>query len=152
MSVDKNALLESLLEEPCLIIDVMPERVPKDSSTFWEVEDLLLEDKDEMELLASKFRRIVLKLACYFGFEAFDTARGEWQEDGSADELSESIVEVVEGGVGGIAVLFPSEECLLFVEGGSLNMTAHGTNKRFRELLAKLAKSEGLFCWEGLQN
>ena len=152
MSLDRNALLESLLEGPCLVVDVLPERVPESSSGCWfEVEDCFLEDKAEMSRLARKFRRIFLKLACYSWVDAFDTARGEWVDCAAVGELADAVAAVVEAGSGGFAILFPYEECLLSIESGVLSMVAYGSNERFRTLLVNLAESEGLFCWEGLR-
>lgn len=150
MGHGRDALMERLLEGPYLVVDVLPERVPAGSpGSFFEVEELLLNDAVEMGRIAKSARHIALKLACYFKIEAFDTSNGEWMDGVAAVELAELVEGVVKGGRGGVNVLLPDEGCLLSIEGGSLNMTAYGESERFRALLAKLAESEGLFCWEG---
>ena len=145
-----DMLAERLAEGPYLVIDFLPERVPAESpGCFFAVEEYFLGDAEEVGRFAKSASRIALKLACYFGAEAFGPTREEWSSDLAPSDLAKLVESAAKNGCGDARILFPEAECMLVVEGGSLNMTAYGSDERFRMLVGRLAQSEGLFCWEG---
>ncbi len=149
--MDGNELMERLLEGPCIVVDFLPERVPAGSpGCFFDVEECFLSDVEEVGRFAKCARRIVLKLACYFAIEVFDSSCDKWMDRIAIADLAKLVESVVESKRGGVNVLVPNEECMLAIEGGSFSMTAYGLDERFLALLRNLAKSEGLFCWESL--
>ncbi|MCI5596748.1 MAG: hypothetical protein MR380_08600 [Lachnospiraceae bacterium] len=143
--MNKDDLVEELLEQEYYVIDFLPEQVPQNAKgKFFEIEQFFLKGK-EMGNIADKFSRIILKLCCYYDFEVFYE---EWFDDIDIDELDAIIRDVVLTCGKFIDILFGEKRMLLSVESETLNLTVYHPDEKAKRILCALAESEGVFWWK----
>ena len=138
--------IDELLEKPCYVIDFLPQRVPKTSSGhFFDVEYYLLNSKKRHEM-KSKYINIILKLMCYYRTSILWNG---WKHHPKPADIEASISEIMENHSGTLNILFPDEDVLLVFEWDCLNFTVYNLTENMKEIVEKVALSEGFFCWKG---
>ena len=130
--------IEELLEKPCWIIDILPERVPEGSGgQYFAAEKLFLRDPALRQRQAS----FLLKLNCYYDFVLADA---EGRENRNPDP------ETLLGLVGRESLnVIAGENALISADCTDTYMTLYNPDERMLALAEKIAAAEGLFVWRG---
>ena len=140
--MDKEKMLEELLEKPCLVVDFLPEQAPKEKARqYFAVEKYYLEP-ERYKGFREKFTDILLKLNCYYDFSVCEAAVGKFFDNPSPEELAGKIREGND-----LCVLLPGEEVLITLNRDDLYMTVYNAGGKVLKLVEKLAKAEGMFLW-----
>lgn len=140
--MDRDSQVRTLLAGSYHIMDMLPAVVPENRyAVFSDIEEYFFAEK-EVQNIADKFIRIVLKLLCYYPSNVYYK---QWHQQLNAVTLAGMIKEIVVTQRGFLNILFEKENMLLQVDGGELHLTVYGGNDDVSHMLADLAQSEGLF-------
>ena len=141
-NVEKEKLIEELLEMPCLVVDFLPEQVPeKDARQYFAVEKYYLEP-ERYAGFREKFTDILLKLNCYYAFSVCEAAVGKFFDKPAPEWLAGKIREKKD-----LCVLLPEEKVLITLNRDDLYMTVYNAGGKVLEILEKLAEANGMFVW-----
>ena len=141
-NVEKEKLIEELLEMPCLVVDFLPEQVPeKDARQYFAVEKYYLEP-ERYAGFREKFTDILLKLNCYYAFSVCEAAVGKFFDKPATEWLAGKIREKKD-----LCVLLPEEKVLITLNRDDLYMTVYNAGGKVLEILEKLAEANGMFVW-----
>lgn len=140
--------IDALFEEPCRVVDILPERVPADSpGQFFAVEEYYRQPP-RMAALHRKFAEILLKLNCYFDL---------WFGVNDADRLvknpePERMVSALcsEAAPWTVYAYFEAEDALVYMNHDDIYFTVYHPSDRLLDILRKLAAAEGLFVRKSL--
>lgn len=125
--------IERLLEGPCWVIDILPERVPEEGGgRFFAAEKWFLEDPD----LRRRQARFLLKLGCYHDLTA--VRDGEEIRNPQPRELADAV------GKEYLNILV-GEDALLSADPTDIYMSLYGADGKLLALAEKLAAGEGLY-------
>ncbi|MCM1468449.1 MAG: hypothetical protein NC086_09890 [Alistipes sp.] len=138
--------IDELLNKPYYVIDFLPERVSKTANGhFFDVEYYLLNSEKHHEM-KNKYVNIILKLMCYYRTSILWNG---WKDDPKPEDIDDAVKEIMENHSGTLNILFPEENVLLVFEWDCLNLTVYNLPENMKELVEKIALSEGFFCWKG---
>ncbi|QUC66347.1 ADP-ribosylglycohydrolase family protein [Aristaeella hokkaidonensis] len=141
-SMDKDKLIEELLEKPCLVVDFLPEQVPKrDARKYFAVEKYYLEP-ERYAGFREKFTDILLKLSCYYAFSVCEATVGKLFDNPAPEWLAGKIREKKD-----LCVLLPEEKVLITLNRDDLYMSVYNADGKVLEIVKKLAEANGLFVW-----
>ena len=133
MIVDTSTLIDRLLDMPCWIIDILPQRVSKDmADKYVALEREFLHTYE----LRMKFYRFLIKLNCYYRFKVI-LPDYEEIDDISTDRLKELV------GYRYIQILF--DDSLIVSDPDDMYMSLYNPTDTMLDMMSKLAGSEGLF-------
>ena len=139
--------INELLEKPCHVIDFLPQRVPNTSNGhFFDVEYYLLNSKKRHEM-KNRYVNIILKLMCYYRTSILWNG---WNNNPKPSDIEDAVSEIMENHSGTLNILFPDEETLLVFEWDCLNFAVYNLSESMKEIVEKIALSEGFFCWKGM--
>ncbi len=145
---DRNQIIEELLNQPCYIVDFLPEQVPASSKgQFFSVENYLLNEFRQYRI-ADKFVNIILKLMCYYKISIL---WDNWIEQPNPALVADIVNEIMENHSGTLNLLFPEEKALLIFEWDWIGMSIYNPNEDMQKIISALAASEGLFYRKSLQ-
>ena len=135
--------IDELLEQPCWVVDLLPEQVPVDSpGQFFAVEEYYLKPP-QMAALHRKFAEILLKLNCYFDFSLSAAASDEWVRNPEPEMLVSALCN--EKDIWTLCVYFETENALIYINCDDIYFTVYHPTDHMLDLIRKLAGSEGLF-------
>ena len=135
-------IVDRLLDAPCYIIDFLPQQVPKDcGGQFFAVEDYLLKHRGRYGM-SDRFVRIILKAMCYYPVSVY---WGDWIEQPTPEQVVEIIDAIMENHSGDMNVVLTSKDALVQFGGDCLNMSIYNPDEEIRNLLERIATSEGMF-------
>ena len=141
-NVDKEKLIEELLEKPCLVVDFLPEQVPKrDARKYFAVEKYYLEP-ERYAGFREKFTDILLKLSCYYAFSVCEAAVGKLFDNPAPEWLAGKIREKKD-----LCVLLPEEKVLITLNRDDLYMSVYNADGKVLKIVKKLAEANGMFVW-----
>ena len=141
-NVEKEKMIEELLEMPCLVVDFLPEQVPeKDARQYFAVEKYYLEP-ERYAGFREKFTDILLKLSCYYAFSVCEAAVGKFFDKPAPEWLAGKIREKKD-----LCVLLPEEKVLITLNRDDLYMSVYNADGKVLEIIRKLAEANGLFVW-----
>lgn len=133
--------IEELLENPCYVIDFLPEQLkPSSRGQFFDVKCYLL-NSDKHFLLKDKFVNIIIKLMCYYHVSI---QLDDWIDRPSLQILEDAINTIMNNHSGWLNILLPDENVLVVFEWDSLNLTVYNQSKEIQALMQKIACSEAL--------
>ena len=141
-NVEKEKLIEELLEKPCLVVDFLPEQVPeRDARQYFAVEKYYLEP-ERYAGFREKFTDILVKLSCYYAFSVCEAAVGKFTDNPAPEWLAGKIREGKD-----LCVLLPEEKVLITLNRDDLYMTVYNAGGKVLGIVEKLAGANGLFVW-----
>lgn len=141
-NVDKEKLIEELLEKPCLVVDFLPEQVPeRDARQYFAVEKYYLEP-ERYAGFREKFADILVKLSCYYAFSVCEATVGKLFDNPAPEWLAGKIREKKD-----LCVLLPEEKVLITLNRDDLYMSVYNAGEKVLEIIRKLAEANGLFVW-----
>ena len=134
--------IDELLEQPYILIDILPEQVPyKSPGRYFDVEKFYL-SPSRYEVIREKFASILLRLCCYYDLSLMI---------GEADEILQNpdpafLFDTVRNS-DQVLCLF-AEDALITLKPDDLYMTVYNADARMKRLLEPLALAEGFFMRE----
>jgi len=136
-------IIDSLLEKPYWLIDVLPKQVPAGSAgQYFKVERYFLSWLDE---IGWKFARVVIRLNCYYDLQV-STDGETWIQNVSPEDLVRRFEECA-ASHSPLSVLVGSDEALITFNGDDHYMTMYNPDEELLELVRQCAGAEGLFVW-----
>ena len=136
-------IIDSLLEKPYWLIDVLPKQVPAGSAgQYFKAERYFLSWLDE---ISWKFARILIRLNCYYDLQV-STDGETWILNESPEGLARRF-EKSAAAHSPISVLIGSEDALITFSGDDHYMTLFNPDEKLLELVRQCAQAEGLFVW-----
>ena len=126
--------IETLLEAPYWIIDILPEQVPADSGgQYFAVEEYFLQEP-QRSAIKQKHANVILKLNCYEDIFI----------EGEMNPKPKTIVKVIKARHVDVIL----NDALITSEPDETYMTVYNASEELLDLLKKIAVSEGLFVWQ----
>ena len=117
-----------------MVIDILPEQVPKDSKgQFFEIEWLFLESS-RMASIKQKHINVLLKLNCYYQISIDD------EVNPSPERIVEDVMER--------SVQIRADEAMILSEPDELHMTVYNPDEKLMKLITAISSGEGLFVWK----
>lgn len=142
--MSKNQQVEELLRQPCFVIDFLPQRVPAEAEgSFFEVEQFFLRGR-ELVLTAERFRRIILKMCCYYKHDVY---LEQWLKGCPMEKLAGFIERIVVEKEGFMNILFAEENVLICLDSSCLYLAVYNPGPEVQKILSALAAAEGMFFW-----
>ena len=136
-------IIESLLEKPYWLIDVLPKQVPAGSAgQYFKAERYFLSWLDE---ISWKFARTLIRLSCYHDLQV-STDGETWILNGSPEDLARRFEESAASHTP-LSILIGSDEALVTFSGDDHYMTIYNPDEELLELVRQCAQAEGLFVW-----
>lgn len=135
MNKDTSLLIERLIDMPCWIIDILPQRVGKDMSDKYVALERELLHTDE---LRTKLFRFLLKLNCYYRFKVILP---------DAEEIVDISTVRIKELVGYRYIKILIGDSLIVSDPDDMYMSLYNPTDTMLDLMSKLAGSEGLFIW-----
>ncbi len=138
--------IDELLEQSYYVVDFLPHRVPKTANGhFFDVEYYLL-NSDKRHEMKNKYVNIILKLMCYYRTSILWNG---WNDNPKPEDIDAAVSEIMENHSGTLNILFPEENVLLVFEWDCINLAVYNLSESMKEIVEKIAISEGFFCWSG---
>ena len=135
--------IESLLEKPYWLIDVLPKQVPAGSAgQYFKAEQYFLSWLDE---ISWKFARILIRLNCYYDLQ-MSTDGETWILNESPEDLARRFEESAASHTP-LSILIGSDEALVTFSGDDHYLTLYNPDEELLELVRQCAQAEGLFVW-----
>ena len=135
--------IESLLEKPYWLIDVLPKQVPAGSAgQYFKVERYFLSQLDE---ICRRYARILIRLNCYYDLQV-STDGETWIQNVSPADLVRHFEESA-ASHSPLSILIGSDEALITFSGDDHYMTLYNPDEELLELARQCAGAEGLFVW-----
>lgn len=143
--MNKIKEIEALLEKPYFIVDFLPEQVPESSSgNFFEIEQYFL--SDDIDNIADKIARIIMKLWCYYQIEVYSNNK---LCNIKCSELPKLIQRTIAKPNNHVNILIPVEKTLIHVKSDALDLTVFNPSGDVQRIMSALVVSEGLFWRKG---
>ena len=141
-NLDKEQMIEELLEKQCLVVDILPEQAPKRTARQYFAMEKYYQQPERYAGIREKFTDILLKLNCYYDFSVCEAAEGEFTDNPAPEWLAGKIRERND-----LCVLLPEEKVLMTLNRDDLYMTVYNAGGKVLEILEKLAGANGMFVW-----
>ena len=127
--------IENLLRQPCLIIDILPERVPADRGGQYFAVEKYFRKESRLAAVKQKHIELVLKLSCYRDLSMDEGKTVNPPPEKLAEEMRRGHVCILAGGA------------LILSEKDDTHLSVFGADGETEELIRKLAAGEGLYVW-----
>ena len=139
------ALIGRLLEMPCWVADILPERVPADAAGQYFQVERFYRQPSRMVPLRRKQAEILLRLNCYDDMTvSFDDCE-TWETNPEPEAFAERLEKLRCGSF--LRVLFLSRETMIDIEPDDTWMTVSCPDPAMLERIRRLCAAEGLFLW-----
>ena len=142
--VMKNTdFIESLLEKPYWLIDVLPKQVPAGSAgQYFKAERYFLSWLDK---ISWNFARVLIRLNCYYDIQV-STDGETWILNESPEDLARRFEESATAH-SPLSILIGSDAALITFSGDDHYMTLYNPDEELLKLVRQCAQAEGLFVW-----
>ena len=128
--------IDKLLNTEYWIIDILPKRVPKDSSgQYFAVEEFFL--KEQLAEIKKKHINVVLKLNCYMDISIND------EENPSPEQIRDIMLDRY--------VYIMVGDAMILSEADDTHMTVFNPGEELLDLIRTVSSAEGLFVWENIK-
>ena len=136
-------IVDTLVEKPYVIIDVLPKQVPAGSpGRYFTVEKYFI---DRIDTICRKFAEVLIRLNCYQ--DLLESMDGEvWNEDFTPEDLIRFFEESARGHSPLFILIRPADALITF-NGNEHYMTLYNPDAELVDLIRSLAGAEGLFVW-----
>ena len=134
--MDPEERIESLLQAPYWVVDILPEQVPKDSpGQYFAVEKYFLA-WPQIAAVKQKHINMILKLNCYMDLTLDEETEINPPPEQIAEAMRRRYVSILLGE--SMIVSEPDDTCL----------TVYNPDEETLRLLGTLAAGEGLYVWQ----
>ena len=134
-------MIEAWQGKPYWVIDILPERVPKDSAgQYFAVEHYYLQPSMITDI-HRRFADVLLKLNCYSDFRVFSPDTGLSAVNPPPEQLASRIIEEQKD----LCIIFPEEDTLITLNHDDTYMTVYNPPDTLLNRIRSLASAGGLF-------
>ena len=138
--MDKDKMVEELLEKSYRVVDFLPEQVPEGSAGQYFAVEKYYMNPQRMKDFRKKFADILLKLNCYYNFSVCEAQADVFIDNPDPEWLEGKILDNAD-----LCVLLPEEETLITLYRDDLYMTVYNACGSVLKRLEQLAEAEELF-------
>ena len=136
--------VEELFDSPYWVIDILPERVPRDSAgQFFAVEKYYLQPS-MMADIHRRFADFLLKLNCYSGFRVFFPD----SDLAVVNPPPELLVSWIVSEQKDLCIILTEEDVLITLNHDDTYMTVYNPPDTVVNRIRSLASAGGLFLWQ----
>ena len=129
-------MIESPLDKPYWIVDILPEQVPAYSlGQYFAVEKYYLTEP-RITAIRRKQIGVILKLNCYYDIYLGDEMRKNPPPEALADAIGKTPLQIILDGA------------LIVTDPGDTYMTVYNPGEGLLERIRTIAAAEGLFVWQ----
>lgn len=139
----KQAHIDTLLNTPCYLIDILPLQVPANCGGQYFTIDAYFRRTKTLRTFYQKITTILLKLNCYYDFEVHNNKKH--RKNPTPENLKKQIKTCINSRNGSISIFVNGENTMIVINGDDLHVSIYNPDKTMKALLRKLTKSEGLF-------
>lgn len=139
-------LIESYLEKPYWVIDILPKQVPENSRGQYFAIERHYSEHPRIDAIYQRFADILLKLNCYEDFDV--SSDGEQWLRNPEPKVLEAMVSKCMFQLNMLYIFLPAADAMVIISGDDTNMTVYNPSDTTLELLNSLVSSEGLFIWK----
>ena len=136
--------VETLLDQPCWVIDILPSQVPADSPGRFSVIEQWWLESSHAAGLRGRFVDVLLRLNCFHDFVAVRDGGDEVAKDPSPKRLTKWIMR----DKGTVNIILWDEDALVSIPSQSTCMSVHGASPELLEQVRLIANGCGLFAWQ----
>lgn len=139
--------LNALFDEPCWVVDDMPETVPADHAAQWLAYERHRLERPRIDAHLLRFAELIAKLGCYRTLLATADEGGSWERDPGPARLEELALGCAsdQGPRTRLLVAIEPEDALIVVDGDCLHLCVHNPSEGLLELIERTATAMGLF-------
>ena len=136
-------MIETLLNKPYWVIDILPEQVPENSAgQYFAIEQYYLQTG--ITDIHRRFTDVLLKLNCYFDFLACLSD----QEQQIYNPEPERLVSWINTEQKDLCIVLAGENVLVTLNHDDTYMTVYNPSEALIYRIRNLAIAHGLFCWQ----
>ena len=136
-------MIETLLNKPYWVIDILPEQVPENSAgQYFAIEQYYLQTG--ITDIHRRFTDVLLKLNCYFDFLVCFPK----QEQQIRNPEPEKLVSWINTELKDLCILLIKEDVLITLNQDDTYMTVYNPSDVLTNRIRSLAMSHGLFFWQ----
>ena len=144
-----DALIAELLEAPCWLVDILPERVPKNAAGQYFSVDRYFRQPARLATLYRKFAELLLRLNCYTDLVVSFDGGEHWEQNPDPETLANMLTDLPQNAF--FRAVFPKERAMADLDAGDTCLVFSGPDAALLNRLQKLAQAEGLFVWQSEQ-
>ena len=136
-------MIETLLNKPYWVIDVLPEQVPENSAgQYFAIEQYYLQTG--ITDIHRRFTDVLLKLNCYFDFLVCLSD----QEQQIYNPEPERLVSWINTEQKDLCIVLAGEDVLITLNHDDTYMTVYNPSESLINRIRNLAMTHGLFFWQ----
>ena len=136
-------MIETLLNKPYWVIDILPEQVPENSAgQYFAIEQYYLQTG--ITDIHRRFTDVLLKLNCYFDFLVCLSD----QEQQIHNPEPERLVSWINTEQKDLCIVLAGENILFTLNHDDTHMTVYNPSEALIYRIRNLAIAHGLFCWQ----
>ena len=140
---EKLSTIESLLQRPYWIIDLLPCQVPAHSpGQYFAIEQYWL-NPAYAPAMRQRYADLLLRLNCYYDLDILPSSYSE-----EYNPPPEKLVQMISGLHGQLDILVGQGDCLITLDSSDTYATVYNPDFTLLTLLRQLAASAGLFVWQ----
>ena len=137
-------MIETLLNKPYWVIDILPEQVPEDSAgQYFAIEQYYLQQPGITDI-HHRFTAILLKLNCYSDFLVCFPD----QEQQIRNPEPERLVSWINEEQKDLCIVLAGEDVLITLNHDDTCMTVFNPPESLLDRIRSLAAANGLFLWQ----
>ena len=137
-------IIEALQRKPYWIVDILPERVPRDSAgQYFAVEQYFLQPSMIADI-HRRFADVLLKLNCYSDFRVFCPGSGRTADNPPPELLASWIVAEQKD----LCIILMEEDVLITLNHDDTYMSVYNPSDTVLNRIRSLASAGGLFLWQ----
>ena len=145
-----DGLIETLLEVPYRIVDILPEQVPvSEEGQYFAVARYFMQPERLMPL-RRKMAAILLRLNGYYDMAVSFDGGASWEKNPDPEAFAGNMEHLPASTF--LRAIFPSRRVMIDVDFPDTYMTVSGSDPGLLDKLGKLAAAEGFFLWEPMES
>ena len=136
-------MIEQLLEKPCWVVDLLPQRVPASRGAQFSAVEAYYLNRQNGKKLRKRFTDILLKLNCYYDFLLYRGSHGLATLNPPPEILAKRIMDAQEE----LLILLESEDALILIGRDDTCISFYNPSEPLLTMLVQLARAHSLFLW-----
>ncbi len=141
-----DSLIGELLETPCWIIDILPERVPSDAKGQYFAVERYYRQPERMASLYREFAELLIRLNCYYDMAVSFDSCGHWELNPDPEIFVDQVINIRRNDF--LRVVFEEQGAMIDMDPGDTYLTLFDPEEKLLDLVKELARAAGLFVWK----
>lgn len=132
-------------QERCWIVDLLPERVPKEAGGQYFAVDRYFRQPERLGALYRRFAELLLRLNCYSDLAVSFDGGDSWELNPEPERFAEALTGLGSGDF--FRGIFPAEEVMAELDAGDTYLAFCDPGEKLLPRLRKLALAGGFCLW-----